>query len=119
MKKEELLKYVDTELQALKYYALQETRKSIDFSKPIYNQLISIGYTKTVLPLDYRCAHCRITSDKPISKDTPIEDVKFSDFPRNNSENIYTGLEFWIIKYPEDHEWVYNYLNDKLNLFVV
>lgn len=112
MTKEELFKYVDTELQALRYYASEETRKKLDLSKPIYNQLVSIGYTKRVLPLSARCAHSRVTSNEPITTNTPIDSITFSGSPRNNEENIYTGLEFWLIRYPEDHKMILEYLNE-------
>jgi hypothetical protein len=113
MTKEELFKYVDTELQALRYYALEKTRMELNIDKPIYEQLVSIGYTKRVLPLPARCAHCRVTANEPITKDTPIESIEFSGSPRNSENNIYTGLEFWLIKYPEDKQFVLNYLQSE------
>ncbi len=112
MTKKELFRYVDAELQALRYYASEKTRMELNIDKPIYEQLVSIGYTKRVLPLPARCAHSRVTSIEPITKDTPIECVEFSTSPRDNEKNIYTGLEFWIIKYPEDHKMILEYLNE-------
>lgn len=119
MRKEELFKYVDTEVQGLRYYALKTTRDLLDINLSIYDTLKSIGYTKRVLELDRRCGHSRVTSNEPLTKDTPIESVEFIGSPRNHSQNIYTGLEFWIMKYPEHNQAILDYLQERVNYFKI
>lgn len=104
MTKEELYKYVETEISALIYYGYSEGKKNLDLSKSPYDQLVSIGYTKRVIPLDRRCAHSRVTAKERITESTKIEDLEFIREHRNHETNIYTGLEFWLMKYPEDRE---------------
>ena len=106
MTKEQLKKEVELELQWLKYYAFREDRENYDPSKLPYEQLRSIGYTKRVIPLQLRCGFCRVTSAELITKDTNIEDLVLSNDPRVIDKNIYTALDFWTIKFPEDHKWI-------------
>jgi hypothetical protein len=106
MTKEELKKAVSLEIQWIKYYGLKEDREKYDTSKLPYEQLRSIGYTKKVIPLSNRCGFCRITSDKLISKSIDIDDIKISTDIRDISNNIYTALDFWTIKYQDDMEWI-------------
>jgi len=109
MEKEDLIKAVDQELQWLRYYANKETRESFDPSKSPYDQLTSIGYTKRVISLDMRCAFIRLTATTPISE-TPIDQMILSTDRRNHSSNVYTALEVFMLKYPEEHAWVINKL---------
>jgi hypothetical protein len=116
---EELIKNVDTELQWLKYYALAEVdqsiypgmngRKTFDPTRSPYDQLVSIGYTKRVIPLSMRCVFLRLTAETPV-KDTPLEQLTSSNEGRNPEKNIYSALEVLLMKYPEKHEWVFNSL---------
>ncbi len=101
MNREELYKHVETELEWLNYYVAAGSKKDFDFSKPLYDQL-SAGYAKKNLPLDQRCAFLRLTSDKKINRNTKYEDLIISNELRDPSRNIYTALEFWLMKYPED-----------------
>ena len=105
MEKIELVKQAELELQWLRYYANSETRNSFDPTKSPYNQLISIGYTKRVLPLEWRCVFSRLTSKTPL-RDTPIEEIFETTEPRDVENNIFSALEVFMIKYPDELEWV-------------
>lgn len=109
MEKEDLIKAVEQELQWLRYYANAETRKSFDPSKSPYEQLASIGYTKRVISLDMRCAFIRLTAETPINE-THIDQMIISTDRKNHSINVYTALEVFMLKYPEEHDWVMNKL---------
>lgn len=106
MTKEQLKKAVKLELEWLKYYALREDRKIYDPSKLAYEQLRSIGYAKVNTPLPIRCGFLRVTAVKPISSVTKLKELIISSSNRNIEQNIFTALDFWTIKYPEDREWV-------------
>ena len=106
MKKEQLKKEVELELQWLKYYGFREDRENYDPSKLPYEQLRSIGYAKVNTPLPLRCGFFRVTADEPISIDTELEDLIVSNDSRNIEQNIFTALDFWTIKFPEDREWI-------------
>ncbi len=109
MNKEELRKYVDAELQWLKYYSTPDSKKEFDPTKSPYTQLISIGYTKRVIPLHKRCAFLRLTSKKAILE-TDLEDMIMTDDYCNIENNIYSALEVFIMKFPEEHKWIKNNL---------
>lgn len=109
MSKEELVKHAELELQWLRYYANEETRRTFDPTKSPYDQLVSIGYTKRVLPLQYRCVFVRLTSDISIT-DSAIEDIIESNEPRVIENNVYSALEVLLMKCPEEHDWVTKYL---------
>lgn len=110
---DELIKAIDSEIQWLKYYALADSRSKLDLSNNVspYDQLKSIGYTKRVIPLDKRCAFLRLTSNENINSNTKLEDlIEVSDY-RDNSKNIYTALEIYLILFPEARHEIYLRLN--------
>lgn len=106
MIQQELKIAVELELQWLQYYSFRGSKLNLDFTRSLYDQLEGIGYAKKNIDLDKRCAFLRLTSDQPISRYTPLEDIYESDLYRDNQNNIYTALEVWLILYPEDKEWV-------------
>lgn len=111
MKKEELWKIVELEIQWLAYYGLREDREKLDLSKEsIYEQLRSIGYTKRVIPLDLRCIG-------PLSynwgKEISIENLVSLNERRNLVENRFSPVEIWVKLYPNDKELIYKKLNNE------
>lgn len=106
MTKEELKKAVELELQWLHYYAFAGSKQNLDLTKSLYDQLEGIGYAKKNIDLDKRCAFLRLSSSKLISKSLPLEEIEESGLYRDNENNIYTALEVWMIKYPEENDWV-------------
>jgi hypothetical protein len=96
---EELEKYVDLEIQWLNYYANRETREKLTEHSDIYNDLISIGYTKRVIKLDLRCCPCTITSDETIKEG--MELLKLRKHSVNlRGENKLSPIETYIKIYP-------------------
>lgn len=121
MEKEELMKLADQELQFLKYYALANVdqtdypgkngRTKFDVNRSPYDQLVSIGYTKRVLSLDRRCALARLTSNTPV-KESSLDDIfNAGGEPRDHDKNIFTAVEVLLLKCPEEHQWVIDYLS--------
>lgn len=108
MKIEELKKYVIHELEWLRYYALEESRKKLNNDSSVYDQLISIGYTKRVIDLPYRCSATWIKFENG-----EIELSK--EQPRCVEKNIYTPLEVWLKQYPESFNEVKRYLLREIN----
>lgn len=102
MTKEELKKLIDHEIQWLSYYATRESRRSLTEHSSIYEHLVSIGYTKKIIPLDKRCTCGVVTSEQPITKDTKIEDVFLSINARDTKTNCFSPLETYWILYPEE-----------------
>lgn len=120
MEKEELIKHADQELQWLRYYALADVdqktypnkngRNNFDPNRSPYDQLVSIGYTKRVIGLDRRCAFMRVTAETPLIE-TPLSNiVDAGGEPRNPDKNILSALEILLLKCPEEHERIVNYL---------
>ena len=105
MKKEELIKEAELELQWLKYYANSDSRKVFIPTKSPYDQLVTMGYTKRFIPLHSRCAFLRVTAELPLV-DASVEDMVESNNARNPENNILSALEVVLIKYPELHDWV-------------
>jgi len=99
MTEELLYKLIDHEIQWLNYYGLREDREKLNEKSNIYCDVRSIGYTKRVIELTLRCSPGLITSDKLITKDIKIEDLKQESFPRG--ENKFTPIETFFILYPE------------------
>jgi hypothetical protein len=99
MTEELLYKLIDHEIQWLNYYGLREDREKLNEKSNIYCNVRSIGYTKRVVELTLRCSPGLITSDKPITKDTKIEDLRQEGFPRG--ENKFTPIEVYFILFPE------------------
>lgn len=102
MKKEEFLKYVEHEINWLKYYARKDTREKLTVNSNLYKDLISIGYAKRYTPLPQRCAGCILTADKNITSEITIEDLYISYALKNNEENRYTPLEIFWMKFPNE-----------------
>lgn len=113
MTSEELEKYVDHELQWLRYYALEEDRKKLTESSDIYSELRSIGYTKRVIPLHKRCVSCSITSktNTPFCKYSLLDDLISIQEYKNHQENKFTPLEVYWELFPEKRSWVIEKLN--------
>jgi len=113
MEIKELNKLVDHELQWLKYYALEESRKKLTTDSNIYQDLKSIGYTKRVISLDKRCAAGAITSktNTPLSEYSVLEDLESIKEYRNPEENKFTPLEVLWVLFPEQRVWVIQQLN--------
>lgn len=105
MNKEELKIIVADELSWLSYYAFSGSKKELDLTKPLYDQLTT-GYAKRAIELHKRCAFLRLTADAPITYYTPLDHLKETGLYRDNANNIYTALEIWMIKYPEENNWV-------------
>ena len=99
MTEELLYKLIDHEIQWLNYYGLREDREKLNEKSNIYCDVRSIGYTKKVIELTLRCSPGLITSDKQITKDIKIEDLKQESFPRG--ENKFTPIEVYFILFPE------------------
>lgn len=98
---EELLhKLIDHEIQWLNYYGLKEDRLKLNEKSNIYTDVRSIGYTKRVVELTFRCSPGLITSDEIITKNTKITELKQDSFPR--SVNKFTPLEVYFILFPEN-----------------
>jgi len=100
MTEELLYKLIDHEIQWLNYYGLREDREKLNEKSNIYCDVRSIGYTKRVVELTLRCSPGLITSDKPITKDSKIEELKQEGFPRG--ENKFTPIEVYFILFPEN-----------------
>lgn len=99
MTTELFLKYVNQELDWIRYYAFHETRKQLTIDSILYDVLQSIGYTKRVISLDQRCGIV-LTADKPITNAIDINDLYEATEPKNHGQNKYTALEIFWIKYP-------------------
>ncbi len=108
MDKEELWNDVDREINWLAYYGHKDSKEKLNMDEPIYDQLISIGYTKVVTPLDVRCNGwlCFEWRDG-----MTIDDLVPLNKRRNPDENKFTPLEIWVKLYPGDKEIIYKRLN--------
>lgn len=94
MNEERLNRMADQEAGFLQYYGYREHRKIEEFNDvKFYERMISIGYTKRVIPLPARCAGCYITSNKNVL-DSTVEELREINEPRNHDKNIYTALEY-------------------------
>lgn len=82
---------IEQEISWLKYYALK--RDELTESSNLYDDLISIGYTKRVIPLWDRCPKFIVTSDMGITEKTRIEDLEIISERRNLLQNKFTPLE--------------------------
>ncbi len=110
---EDLEKYIDTELQWLRYYAIESSRKALNKDCDIYETLSSIGYTKKVMRLDLRCSPCTLTSktNTPITQKTLLEDLVMIPEYKNNEQNKFSALEVYWILFPEKRDWIIEKLN--------
>ena len=106
--KEQLLKWVDTEISALRYYGYREDREKLTEDSNLYQDIQSIGYVKRPMPLTQRCAWTSITADEIITSSTKLEDMY--EVHTWNRDNIFTPLEIYWIIYPEKRKEVINLL---------
>jgi len=103
---EELNKYAEQETSWLRYYGNGKPEERIAEKyedAKFYDRIVSIGYTKRVIPLANRCAAYYITADKPVLECEP-EELKGVSGPRNHEENVYTALEYVFAKNVGNHE---------------
>lgn len=94
---------IDQETSWLKYYGSNQepeegspntTRRNDPYNDVyFYDRIISIGYTKTVMPLHRRCPAGFVTSKKPVLEST-VEELEYVSGPRNHENNVYTPLEY-------------------------
>lgn len=111
MKKNELWKIVELEIQWLAYYGLGEDRKVLDLTKEsIYEQLRSIGYTKRVIPLDLRCIGALCYKWK---EGMDVEDLVPLNERRNLNERKFSPLEIWVKLFPSEKEMIYKKINNE------
>lgn len=97
--KKQLEKWIDTELNVLRYYGYREDRKLLIIDSPnIYADVRSIGYCKRSTPLIRRCSPVMITSDKEITENTKIEDLYVVH--TWSREDMYTPVEIFMKLYP-------------------
>jgi len=97
---EELNKLIDIELQWLYYYSTRESKEKLNINSNIYNDLVSIGYTKRPMKLDFRCCPCIITSDEIITENFDISKLKKDSNLRG--DNRYSPIEAFIIIFPNN-----------------
>lgn len=106
MKKEELWKYVLSEINMIRYYGYREDREKLDMNGPsIYSQIRSIGYAKVKTPLDLRCAGY-ICFEYRVG--LSLDELVSLNERRNEIENKFTPLEIWILMFPEDRKMIYD-----------
>jgi len=105
---EELKELVDRELGCLNYYARKDTRMSLNIDSSIYDDLVSIGWTKKVMKLELRCCPCIITSDETITENFDLSKLKIAHTIRG--ENRYTPLEAYIKIFPDEKMEIINRL---------
>lgn len=109
MTKEYFYKLIEHELEWLRYYSTRESKSRLNINSDIYKDLKQMNYVKRIINLDIRCSPCLITSDKPITIETKIENLKQIEFPRKGTENNrFTPLETLFIIHPEKKQ---EYLN--------
>jgi hypothetical protein len=96
---EELNKLIDIELQWLYYYSSKESKQKLNINSNIYNDLVSIGYTKRPMKLDLRCCPCIITSDEIITENFDISKLKKDSNLRG--DNRYSPAEVFMIIFPD------------------
>ena len=68
MKLEDFYKYVEHEINWLKYYSYRESKKQLTTESSLYDVLVPIGYTKRTIPLDRRCSCGVMYSNLSIDK---------------------------------------------------
>ena len=95
----ELEELIDREISCLNYYARRDTRMALDINSSIYDDLISIGWTKKVIKLELRCCPCIITSDETITENFDVSKLKVAHSIRG--DNKYTPLEAYLKIFPD------------------
>jgi len=114
MTTEELSKYIEIELQWLKYYSLSQSRESLTESSDIYRDLKEMPYSKKRMSLDKRCCPCVLTSDQIIDKNTNISDISISK-TYSRGDNVFSPLEVFFKIYPERKMEIINRLKNDYN----
>ena len=102
----ELEKLIRHEISWLRYYALRETRYDLTEDSNIYEDLISIGYTKRVITLDKRCSAATLTSDNKIEYGIDLSELRYDYSLRDVENNKYTPLEVYLILFPEKKNYI-------------
>ena len=97
---DELKRLVEIEVGWLGLYGREDTRMKLDINSSIYDDLVSIGWTKKVMKLELRCCPCIITSDETITENFDITKLKIAHTVRG--ENKYTPVETYIKIYPDE-----------------
>ena len=105
---EELNKLIDIEIQWLYYYSSKESKEKLNENSNIYDDLVSIGYTKRVVKLDLRCVPCIITSDEIIKTGTDISKLKKDSNLRGY--NRFSPVEVFIKIFPDKKMEILNRL---------
>jgi len=95
----ELEELIDRELSCLNYYARTDTRMALNINSSIYDDLVSIGWTKKVMKLELRCCPCIITSDETITENFDVSKLKIAHTIRG--DNKYTPLEAYLKIFPD------------------
>lgn len=113
MNKKELLKALDVELNALRYYAYYPSRKSMTINSSLYDEFVPIGYTKRPMILSRRCAPIVLTSNEKININTKLEDIYIIYEFNDKNKNKYTPLELFWILYPDRREEIIINLNSE------
>lgn len=93
MTQKEYDRAVEHEISWLKYYGLRSSRELLNKESNLYKDLVSIGYTKKVIPLWLRCPYCIVTSNNKIDVKTKVEELEIIREPRDNDNNRFTILE--------------------------
>lgn len=106
----QLEKWIETEISFLRYYGNRVDRKSLTIDSNIYSDIRSIGYTKRVMPLYYRCSPVLIESDVDLNK-SKISDLFVTGFGR--SEKSFTPCEVFIKLYPNRKYEIINILKSE------
>lgn len=105
---DELNKLVDLEIQWLRYYAREDSRLLLNENSNIYTDLVSIGYTKRVVPLHLRCVPCVLTAIDGINEDMDLS--KLQKLASIKNDNNLSPLEAYIKIYPEQKLQILNRL---------
>jgi hypothetical protein len=104
MKFEEIYKLAQKEAEWLRYYGHTDTRNADSFEdEKFYDRIISIGYTKRVIPLSNRCAMDYISGNSNVMG-LEADEITSVSGPRNHEKNIYTPLEYIIGTKKEGYE---------------
>ena len=98
--KEQLLKWIDTEISALRYYALREDREKLTAESNLYEDLRPT-----------RAFPVLITANEIITSSTKLEDM--FEVHTWDLNNIFTPLEIYWILYPEKRLEVINLLTKR------
>lgn len=109
--KQQLEKWIDTELGFIRYYGYREDRYSLTESSDIYNEVRSIGYAKRTMTLSDRCSPVSIGSDTPITTQSKIEDL-YVTYTRNK-ENSFSPCEIFIKLFPERKMEIINIIKNQ------